>query len=226
MLDFLGIGAQKAGTTWLYANLRKHPAIAFPAGKEVHFWDANYALGIDWYRNLFPHQENRRQGEITPAYAILPIALIQEIYRFNPLLKLIYIVRNPRDRAWSSALMALKRAEMTFEEASDQWFIDHFNSQGSRMRGNYRQCIANWTSVFPAAQLLILNYDDISRRPHALLQQCCAHLGVNVSFFAENAATSAALQQRVFSGEGHKLRESLKAHLEALYPPNQPYIGA
>lgn len=42
MLDFLGIGAQKAGTTWLYEKLRLHPDIAFPAGKEVHFWDQKY----------------------------------------------------------------------------------------------------------------------------------------------------------------------------------------
>src|SRR5262249_41035314 len=37
--DFLGIGAQKAATTWLYENLKRHPEIEFPAGKEVHFWD-------------------------------------------------------------------------------------------------------------------------------------------------------------------------------------------
>ena len=39
MVDFLGIGVQKGGTTWLYHQLSRHPQIAFPGGKEVHFWD-------------------------------------------------------------------------------------------------------------------------------------------------------------------------------------------
>ena len=43
MLNFLGIGAQKAGTTWLFENLKRHSQIDFPAGgKEIHFWDEFY----------------------------------------------------------------------------------------------------------------------------------------------------------------------------------------
>ena len=120
MLDFLGIGAQKAGTTWLYEQLRLHPDISFPAGKEVHFWDLQYERGIEWYRPLFTHDKCKCLGEITPAYAMLSKVHIEEIRDINPSLKIIYILRNPIHRAWSSALMALKRAEMTIDEASDQ----------------------------------------------------------------------------------------------------------
>jgi hypothetical protein len=68
MLSFLGIGAQKSGTTWLFEMLRQHPEVAFPAGKEVHFWDQRNDRSVDWYLGLFP-DNGKKNGEITPAYA-------------------------------------------------------------------------------------------------------------------------------------------------------------
>src|SRR5258706_3186219 len=130
MLDFLGIGAQKAGTTWLHEALSLHPALRFPGGKEVHFWDWHRARGVDWYRGLFgAAAPGVKNGEITPAYALLPVEAIREIREINPALRVIYTLRNPLERAWSAALMVLQRGGMTLEEASDQWFIDHFRSK-------------------------------------------------------------------------------------------------
>ena len=54
--DFLIIGAQKAGTTALYAYLREHPAIAGPPWKEVSFFDRHYRRGAAWYRGNFPNR--------------------------------------------------------------------------------------------------------------------------------------------------------------------------
>ena len=72
MIDFLGIGAQKAGTTWIYQHLSRHPQICFPAGKEIHFWDHYRNNGVDWWTSLFADDHpGRKQGEITPAYATL-----------------------------------------------------------------------------------------------------------------------------------------------------------
>jgi len=75
MIEFLGIGAQKAGTSWLYEKMSLHPHLAFPGGKEVHFWDKKIKLGIEWYRSRFSgHKfDGKVCGEITPAYSILPI---------------------------------------------------------------------------------------------------------------------------------------------------------
>lgn len=214
MLNFLGIGAQKAGTTWLYEQLRRHPQLAFPMGKEVHFWDAYYDRGLEWY--LPPFQGNEKiKGEITPAYAILPVHLIREIYQVNPKMRLIYLVRNPIDRAWSSARMALKRAEMTIEEASDQWFIDHFHSYGSMARGDYQQCLTNWLKVFPKNQFLVLKFEDIRHNPLALLERCCQHLGCDPSFF--RSVPSQELQQKIHEGQGAPLRPGLRLVLETVY---------
>ena len=101
MLNFLCIGAQKSGTSWLHKTLSEYPKIAFPAGKEVHFWDQHRSREIEWCTQLFSN-ETCINGDITPAYAFLPIDVIQEIYKIVPNLRLIYLIRNPIDRAWSS----------------------------------------------------------------------------------------------------------------------------
>ena len=99
MLDFLGIGAQKAGTSWLFEALGLHPQLRFPAGKEVHFWDAQRTNGLEWYRALFPAQPTGvKSGEITPAYGFLSVDVIGEIREFNPALRMVYRsnARGPR----------------------------------------------------------------------------------------------------------------------------------
>jgi hypothetical protein len=61
---------------------------------------------------------------------------MRQVHARFPDARLIYLIRNPIERAWSSALMALRGAEFAFDEASDAWFIDHFHSRGSLSRGN------------------------------------------------------------------------------------------
>jgi len=215
MLDFLGIGGQKAGTTWLYEMLRLHPDIAFPAGKEVHFWDQQYWRGIDWYQSLFigGEQSNRATGEITPAYAIMPKDRIRECREHFPDLKLIYLIRNPIERAWSSAKMALKRAEMEIHEASDQWFLDHFLSQGSMLRGDYERCLRNWSEVYPDDQLLVGLFDELQQDPASLLRRCFHHIGVS----EDNYPWPTDLQTKIFPTAAHPLPQQLRTELQGLY---------
>jgi hypothetical protein len=182
MIDFLGIGAQKCGTTWAYEHLRAHPQIRFPANKEIHFWDLNIARGVDWW--LAPFRDGPpgvKQGEITPAYAFLDIEIIKAIHGTVPNARLFYMIRNPLARAWSSAQMALRKAELTMDEASDQWFIDHFRSRGSRSRGDYLACLDNWLRVFPAERLQLIVFDDIRDAPGSVLARLARHIGVDPS---------------------------------------------
>lgn len=217
MIDFIGIGAQKTGTSWLYENLNRHNKIRFPGGKEIHFWDQHYARGIRWYLSLFEDIPGKVSGEITPAYAIIEENLIQECFDLNPRCKIIYVIRNPIERAWSSALMALARAEMTFNEASDQWFIDHFKSSGSLKRGDYEKCIKNWCSVFPRKQLLIVRYELINKNPYEVLKTACQHIGVDGHFF--DSIDEGLLRNYVRKGPGYPIRQSLIDVLVELYQP-------
>lgn len=222
MLKFLGIGAQKCGTTWLYHALSRHPSVAFPGGKEVHFWDVHRARGLAWYSDIFS-DATRTNGDITPAYSFLPLDVIREVGAFAPDLRLIYMIRDPRERAWSSARMALARAEMTHEEASDEWFIDHFRSSGSLGRGDYESCIRNWRSVFGAERLLVVRYESLAEDAVAVANCCLAHLGVSGARFGEE--DRAVLQERKFEGDGVPLRPSLRRILDALYSERVSSLG-
>lgn len=220
MLHFLGIGAQKAGTTWLYHMLARHPELSFPAGKEIHFWNRHYHRGTDWYRGLFSKHANQFEGEITPAYANLALKCIRECRGHFPDIRLIYLIRNPIERAWSSALMALHRSEMTLGETSDQWFIDHFNSAGSKARGDYAGCIAAWTAVYPADQLLIRPYELLSQDPRKLLADICEHIGVAAESLL--ALDDTILFRRCEPVQGvakARIRPGLLPHLRQLYYP-------
>lgn len=226
MLSFIGIGAQKAGTTWLYRQLARHPRVRFPGGKEVHFWDARIETEtVDWYRNLFDPEPGIVEGDLTPAYGILEPDAIRQIHGHFPALRVIFIMRNPIARAWSSALMALSRAEMTMNDASDQWFLDHFRSQGSMLRGDYVRTLENWCGVFGDENLLALFHDDIEREPFAVLKACCHFLELEWC----DDWTAQSVHERVFSGSGEPLRPSLAKALHSLYMPRiqalETYLG-
>ncbi len=216
-IDFLGIGAQKAGTSWIYHHLRLHPQIRFPGGKEIHYWDQQYPKGLESYQALFPnHRENLKYGEITPAYAILPRETVNRIYQTAPQANVFFIIRNPIDRAWSSALMALARAEMTVNEASDQWFIDHFQSQGSRLRGDYQRTLDIWRNIYPEKQFLLLSFEDIVNKPEKLLETLCKFIGADGTYFGDNPALIS--REKVFANHSYPIRPSLRTALETIYP--------
>lgn len=191
MVDFLGIGVQKGGTTWLFHQLSRHPQVAFPAGKEVHFWDRVAADQVDrWIALLRPPSATDpagrpiRTGEITPAYAALPAETIRAIRDACPDIRLFITFRNPLERAWSAAVMAMVRGQMLAEEVSDQWFIDHFRSAASRRAGDYSAILERWSKVFPEEQLLTLIRDDIEACPVGVLEALADHLSIDPSLFA------------------------------------------
>jgi len=179
MLYFLGIGAQKAGTTWLYRSLQLHPRLGFPAKKEVHFWDQHRERGIEWYRQQFSENDDRLHGDITPAYSTLEPAVIQEIRQEFPSLRLIYILRNPIERAWSHAKMDLRIKGLQLADAPDGYFQQHFRHRNSLTRGDAEDCLRRWCTVFPAEQLITLRFETLCNQPRNLLRRCCEHLGVD-----------------------------------------------
>jgi len=178
MLHFLGIGAQKAGTTWLHRSLQLHPRLGFSAKKEVHFWDQQRDRGIAWYREQFSEDDDRLHGDITPAYSILEPEVIREIRQEFPALRLIYILRNPIERAWSHAKMDLRIKELRLDDAPSGYFQQHFRHKNSLTRGDAEGCLRRWRGVFPAEQLLTLRFEDLCHHPRDLLRRCCDHLGV------------------------------------------------
>jgi hypothetical protein len=226
-LTFLGIGAQKTGTTWLHEMLKLHPAVGLPADKEQHFWDAQHAKGksVADYDALFASMRQPVRGEITPRYAILPPETIALIRRHYPQLLLLFSLRNPMERAWSNAKMALLSREIVssmkdVDRVNDAWYIDHFRSELSLQRGDYETCLRNWLDHFDQEQLLISFYEDLQRDPRGYL----AHIGTDPSFYT--SVPDSVLAQRIGTTEFGAIRPSLFPVLKDLYAPKIASLSA
>jgi hypothetical protein len=215
MIDFLGIGAQKAGTTWLFERLSELPQVHFPAGKEVHFWD-NYPSSdrdVSWWLNLFPDEPaGRKQGEITPAYALLDLPMIRKLKEHLPNLLVFYSVRNPIARAWSHAMMSLSIGRLAGIPYSQALVEDFLKSDGVTRRGDYVTAITNWRKLFP--QLHIIVFDDIVSQPAAVLAGLCRYLGIDPP-----AAPDARLAVRAFAGQQRDVPDQLLDLLRRQYRP-------
>src|SRR5262249_49884068 len=224
MIDFLGIGAQKAGTTWLFRHLSTHPQVRFPAGKEVHFWDRHPSRGARAWLDLFSASPpGIRQGEITPAYAFLDVEIIAQIHNANPRLRLFYSIRNPIARAWSAAHHDRQKFELLLSEVSHQWYIDHFRSQRSRKRGNFLACLDNWEKVFPKDNIQLILFDDIETNPKQVLGRLASHLGIDpLHFILQN---DSALRIAVLKGPDLDVPPELLEVLNSIYAPEIKALG-
>ena len=194
--DFLVIGAQKAGTTALYAYLRWHPGITGPSWKEVSFFDRHWWRGEAWYRGQFPlRPRGRLVGEASPSYLFHPLAP-ERARVLVPLARLVAVLRDPVDRAYSQYHheVALGREALSFEEAlaaeegrtsgeverliadprafSRAWW-DHTYAA----RGLYAQQLERWLAVFPREQLLVVTTDELGERPAETYAAILAFLG-------------------------------------------------
>ena len=179
--SFLGIGAQKAGTTWLWENLRVHPQLFLPRRKELHWLDQHWDQGEAWYLQHFRPRRVRRRlpGEITPAYLVVPQERIEAVQRMSPNVRLILMVRHPVDRAWSAAKY-FARNQMD-REVADLPF-DEFEAMVTTplmlQRGDYLEGLRRWESVFAQEQLMVVFHDEVVADPEATLQRVLRHIGV------------------------------------------------
>jgi hypothetical protein len=102
--DFLIIGTQKSGTTTLFYFLDKHPRLAGSWPKEVQYFSRHQQGGKDltWYRKRFTSlKKNALYFEGSPSY-IFDEAIAKQLHELYPSIKLIVILRNPVDRAYSA----------------------------------------------------------------------------------------------------------------------------
>jgi hypothetical protein len=203
--DFLGIGAQKAGTSWLWENLRRHPEVFVPERKELHYFDNKFERSLHDYARRFAAAGNRIKGEITPAYGILPLERIRFIRAIMPKVRLIFMMRNPIERAWSQAVMDLVvRPGRRLEEVPESDFLAFLESEGSISRSRYSAILDTWLSVFPSEQLYVGFFEAIREAPRELLSELFAHIGVSRGVDWERFPVERVIQPRV----GPAARES------------------
>lgn len=182
---FLGIGSARCGTTWLYEVLAAHPGVFVSTTKELHFWtDQVRRHGLAWYRGHFTTPAGEPpapvRGEITPAYASLPPAVISAMARSVPELKLVLLLRNPLDRIWSHTLRAfyLDPAKPRDEQPMRRYIRRMERFMTVRLT-QYERIIDDWTGVYGPDSLFVGLYDDVARDPAGLVEGVLRHVGAD-----------------------------------------------
>lgn len=174
--DFLGIGVQRAGTTWLHNCLTEHPELFLPKKKEIHFFDRQYDKGLQWYNEHFKEAEGETIGEITPSYYRANNAL-QRIKNDLPEVKIIYVLREPVSRTYSQYQLYKQDVYKgkTFKQViEEEESVIEFSLQGKHL--------VKLLSLFDKKNVLILFYDDISNKPKQVLQKVFQFLDVDPNF--------------------------------------------
>jgi len=202
LVDFLLVGAQKSGTTTLHAYLNEHPQIQMAKKKELHFFN-NETFFLDqsvnynkyyhsWFEQNSDHQydKNLLKGEATPAYLYCRNAATR-IWQYNPAMKIIIILRNPIERAFSHWNMEHNRGAdpLSFENALRQEEtrcqkalpLQHY-IYSYVDRGFYTSQIREYWRCFGENQVLILKYDQLRENPALIVQKLFAFLDIDATF--------------------------------------------
>ncbi len=204
--DFLVVGPQRTGTTWIHENLRDHPDISWPRLKEIFFFsrlrqpdDPKFqSASLDWYlaqfrdslairalKTLLSLRATRSlyrpkvRGEATASYAAMAPELIDEVVALNPEIRVVLMVRDPVERAWSHAKKDLVRNRgRRFEDVSEREFEEFFRDPYQLRCAQYADNIRNWSSRLGKGNLFLGKFADVSARPAALLAEICRFIGV------------------------------------------------
>jgi len=192
-IDFIGIGAPKSGSTWLFNCLGLHPRICLSVPKEIKYFNhidytkyirnfqddnlvnKNHYKPLSWYERCFKHcHQGSIKGEFTPSYLFDDKApfLIRKNF---PDIKLIACLRNPIDRAYSSywgRTNYTKKGKLSFEEAikEDLMYIEG---------GLYHKHLTRYLDYFRRDKILIVLFDDIVLSPEKEIKKVFGFLDVD-----------------------------------------------
>jgi hypothetical protein len=192
--DFLIIGAQKSGTTWLADQLSLHPGI-YMAPDEIHYFDKaqNFARGLSWYSEHFAGAEaGQLAAEKTPDYlwangdgaeGHLPDVHLK-LYQTLPAARLIVVLRNPVERALSALTHLVRTRRIAPPGDVDELLLGkkhhRIRGHGVISKGLYHRQLMAYTRLFNQSQMLVLIFEeDIARAPEAGLSQVCRFLGIH-----------------------------------------------
>lgn len=213
-VNFICIGPERSGTTWLYQCLKEHPEICVSEPKEVNFFNSsqsfwrkdlidktNYTKGLEWYKQHFNHCSSEKiVGEITPAYLHSP-EVPERIYNHFPDVKLIAILRNPIERLYSHYMYTKMKG--FYELPSLEEVIE--KEKGFVEESAYLKHIQNYLKYFPREKILITIYEDIEKNPKVFIREVLKFLGAGDTFMPPsvnttiNPAGAVALRNRAIS---------------------------
>lgn len=176
--NFLVCGAQKAATTSLYAYLRQHPQIYLPETKELNYFNLNWDKSLAWYEDLFASWSGQPAvGEVSPLY-IWEEQVPERIAQTLDSPRLIFLLRNPIDRAYSNYWFNVSRAAQNPAVGFSQAIRNKEGEYRYLSKGLYGQQLTRYAALFPRERLLVLYTEDLKSNPHTTLKRVFEFLDV------------------------------------------------
>jgi len=244
--DYIIIGTQRAGTTSLYKYLVRHPAVGHALTKELRFFDLHYDKGIGWYRSRFPSARHRSRvertkghpllvGESSPDYLFHPHAP-GRVAALLPNVKLILLLRNPVDRAFSHYWHQSKRGfePLSFEDAieqeparlqgeldrilEDERYVSFERHHHSYLtRGIYADQLRTWMDRYPRDRFLVERSEDFFADPSIVLARALEFLDLPEWHLSEYDKFNAFSSGRMSPSLRKDLLAYFRPHNERLY---------
>jgi hypothetical protein len=207
--DFLCVGAQKAGTSWLYHQLDFHPDFWMPPIKELHYLDtlsrvkrknpprcrderdqwflsrlgelsALPYFDLATYSQLFAAKADLLSGDITPAYATLNDELIERVITYFPNLKVIFLARDPVERVWSQLSMAARDRNIApFDSTDPDEVTRNLLSPGVLLRSYPSKTVRRWRRYVRPDLFRVYFFDELERNPAGLRRSILSFLGAD-----------------------------------------------
>jgi hypothetical protein len=177
---FVGIGAQKAATSWLYACLYQHPEVYAPI-KETNFFSksSEWNKGPQFYESVFSKSQGRLCGEISTSYLHNSDVCAARISNTLTNVKILVVVRDPVKRAISNYLNSLTSGELDgsvpFREIlrRDAEYVE---------RGLFGKHLKIYYELFGSENIHVIDYDDIKAKPEHVIRDLYRFLAINHSF--------------------------------------------
>jgi hypothetical protein len=195
--QFIIIGAPKCGTSWLQGALGQHPnVIVVP--DEIEYFSSNLdRYPLAWYHDLFAHRIRVLSGtkaapyvvgEKSARYCAIPVDHIRLARHLLPEARLVLMTRDPVARCWSHVKQYYAKPRNREREGGDVLSVPRKRLFGfltrTRVLGEFSLMIANWTSVYPPEQLLVVSQEHALANPRATFDAVLAHLGVTAGYDA------------------------------------------
>jgi len=203
--DFLVIGAKRCGTTSLFYHLPEHPCISKSPHDNMGFFNDNFHLGVNWYKSFFPtiFTRNKIKSEFGNflAFDVTTTYMEEEstannVYQIKPNMKIIVILRNPVDRAYSQYHLNLreKTEKRSFEDAMEE-NMNELNKESHERyeikpkfsaeennylkKGLYAQQLRHWLNIFPMESMLILSTEEFESNQQAIYNKIFEFLNIS-----------------------------------------------
>lgn len=186
-IDFICVGAEKCGTTWLAEMLVQHPQVFLPKQKELHYFNRkfvedpsldnyNFDKPLAWYLSFFaPAAQSQAKGEICPSY-LWDEHASQRIYAFDPRVKIFMILRDPVERTFSAYRFYVQRGVIREKMISRTTLLRYASL--TLERSLYFGQVKRYFDLFPVEQLRVYFFDDLRRDPVSFLKQIERFLGI------------------------------------------------